>query len=184
MADEPMVFLQGERVYLSPIQAGDASLYARWLNDADTRRHLTMYRPITLAQEEEWVRGVGGRENDIVLAARLTDGDRLLGNVGLHGIPSVHRSAEFGIFVGPTELRGKGYGTEMTALTLKYGFEELGLHRIWLRVYAFNEAGIRAYAGGGFKEEGRYRSAYWHGDRWHDVVLMSILAEEYFAAHG
>ncbi len=143
-----------------------------------------MCKPLTLAQEEEWVRGVGGRENDIVLAARSNSDDSLLGNVGLHGIDRLHRCAAFGIFVGPPELRGQGYGAEMTALTLKYGFEELNLHRIWLRVHAFNEGGIRAYAKCGFTEEERYREAYWHGDRWHDIVLMSIPAEEYFASKG
>ena len=184
MDDKPIVFLRGERVNLSPIQAGDAPLYARWLNEPDTRRHLTMYKPITLAQEEEWVRGAGKRDNNIVLAVRSMSDDGLLGNVGLHGIDHLHHSAEFGIFIGPPELRGKGYGAEMTALTLKYGFRELNLHRIWLKVYAFNETGIRAYAKSGFTEEGRCREAHWHGNRYHDIVLMSILDEEYFASKG
>jgi diamine N-acetyltransferase len=180
MNDKPMVFLSGERVYLSPVRAEDAPLYARWLNDADTRRSLTMYRPLTLSQEEEWVRGVGKNSGEIALAVRLIADDRLLGNVGLHGFSPVHRSAEFGVFIGPPELRGKGYGAEATALMLGYGFRELNLHRIRLRVYAFNEAGIRAYSRCGFREEGRLREAYWYGDRWHDVVLMGVLAEEYF----
>jgi len=180
MGDKPDVFLAGERVYLSPVRALDAPSYARWLNDADTRRNLTMCLPLTRGQEEEWVRAVGKNPDDVVLAVRLVADDRLAGNVGLHRIDRIHRSAEFGIFIGPPELRGKGLGTEATALTLKYGFGELNLHRVWLRVYGFNEGGIRAYAKCGFKEEGRLRGAYSYGGRWHDIVLMGVLAEEYF----
>ncbi len=181
MDDKPDVFLAGERVYLSPVRIEDAPLYARWLNDADTRRNLTMCLPLTRGQEEDWVRSVGKNPDDVVLAVRLTDGDRLAGNVGLHRIDRIHRCAEFGVFIGPPELRGQGYGTEATALTLKYGFGELNLHRIGLRVYEFNEGGIRAYARCGFREEGRLREEYSHGGRRYDVVLMGILAREFFA---
>jgi len=178
--EKPDVFLAGERVYLAPVRVEDAPLYVRWLNDADTRRHLTMCLPLTREQEEEWVRGVGKNPDDVVLAVRMSADDRLAGNVGLHGFDRIHRSAEFGVFIGPPELQGRGLGTEATALTLKYGFGELNLHRIGLRVYEFNEGALRAYARCGFKEEGRLREAYSYCGRWHDVVLMGILAEEYF----
>jgi len=182
--NERVIFLAGERLYLTPVEPAYAPLYRLWLNEATTRENLLVNRPLSLADEEKWIENSGSRLNDIVLAVKLfansPEDDRLIGNVGLHSIDQTHRFAEFGLFIGPPELRGQGYGTEMTRLTLKYGFEVLNLHRIWLKVFEFNKAGIATYKKCGFVEEGRTRKSHWKGDRWHDELWMGILAEEYF----
>ena len=54
-------------------------------------------------------------------------------------------TAEFFIEIGDKESWGKGYGTEVTRLVLEYGFTCLGLHNIFLWVFATHERGIRAY---------------------------------------
>jgi RimJ/RimL family protein N-acetyltransferase len=182
--NERVVFLAGERIYLAPVELEYAPLYQLWLNNPQTRGNLLLNRPLSLNDEEKWVTDNSSRSDSVVLAVKLfadsPEDDQLIGNVGLHGIDQTHRFAEFGLFIGPTELRGQGYGTEMTRLTLKYGFETLNLHRVWLKVFEFNEAGIATYKKCGFVEEGRARKIHWKGDCWHDDIWMGILAEEYF----
>ena len=70
------------------------------------------------------------------------------------------------------------------AIEYVHAFEELNLHRVSLRVYTFNERAMKSYAKLGFVEEGRLRQAMFRHGAWHDVVLMAILADEWFEKHG
>ncbi|MCI2424239.1 GNAT family N-acetyltransferase [Saccharopolyspora sp. K220] len=76
-------------------------------------------------------------------------------------------------------MLGRGLGSEATQLVLEYAFTELGLHRVDLRVLAFNERAIACYTTCGFVIEGRERETALIDGRWHDDVMMSILDHEY-----
>lgn len=74
---------------------------------------------------------------------------------------------------------GRGLGTEATRLVLSHGFDSMGLHRIDLRVLAFNAMAIACYRKCGFIVEGRERESCWLENVWHDDIIMGILAREY-----
>jgi len=73
---------------------------------------------------------------------------------------------------------GRGFGTDATRLAVRYGFREMGLHRIELHVLAYNERALAAYQRVGFVVEGRRRDAVFHDGRWHDEVLMAVLRSD------
>jgi RimJ/RimL family protein N-acetyltransferase len=83
------------------------------------------------------------------------------------------------VIVGHPEDRHHGYGAEAIAIILRYGFEELGLHRVGLSVFEFNEIAISAYEKLGFREEGRLRQALKRGEVFYDAILMSVLESEW-----
>ena len=58
---------------------------------------------------------------------------------------------------------------------LEHAFRALGLHRVALSVFAFNERAIRAYRKAGFVIEGRAREAIWRDGRYWDELTMSVL---------
>src|SRR4029077_15899230 len=70
-------------------------------------------------------------------------------------------------------------GTEATQLMLDHAFGTLGLHRIALTVFEFNERAIRAYRKCGFVIEGRSRESIWRDGRWWDEIGMSVLSNEW-----
>ena len=108
------------------------------------------------------------------------DGE-LIGHAALFGATAHNRAALFAILIGPP-YQNRGLGTETTRAMLRYGFDELGLHRIGLVVNGFNERGIATYRKAGFVEEGRVREAVFRGGAWHDQVHMGVLAREWRAA--
>jgi len=61
-----------------------------------------------------------------------------------------------------------------------------GAHRIEAEVFEFNEPGRRLLAGLGFEAEGVKRQAHFDGERYHDVIVFGLLAqnapEVYFEA--
>ena len=103
---------------------------------------------------------------------------RPIGNTGLHGIDYRNSRATFGIMIGETDARGRGFGTEATRLMLDYAFTALGLRNVMLTVFAFNPAGIRAYEKAGFKEFGRRRQCRAMGGKLCDEVYMYCLPSE------
>ena len=64
-------------------------------------------------------------------------------------------------------------------LLLNFAFKDLNLHRVYLHVFATNSAAIRAYEKAGFVYEGKLRSAAHIDGAYVDVVIMSVLREEY-----
>ena len=101
--------------------------------------------------------------------------DRPVGSVYIRDIDKTHQKAEYGIFIGEPQARGKGYGTAAAQLMIKYCFEELQLHRLFLRVYAENIQAIRSYEKAGFVKEAHLREDVCIDGKYHDIVLMGIL---------
>ena len=63
-------------------------------------------------------------------------------------------------------------------LALRYAFDQLKLHRISVRVLAYNHRAIRSYQKCGFVIEGHEREAAWVNGQWHDDVLLGLLDRE------
>lgn len=67
----------------------------------------------------------------------------------------------------------------MVRKIVEIGFEQLGLHRIELVVFDFNEAAIRCYEKCGFVKEGLLRDARRVGNEYWSLYIMSILESEW-----
>lgn len=178
--------IYGERVRLRAIEREDVPRFLRWFNDPEVRQYLTMYRPLSRAEEERWVESLASRREDIVLAIEVRAGDQWvhIGNVGLHRIDWKNRTATLGIVIGEREFWGKGYGTEAVRTMLRYAFGELGLNRVELETYSFNPRAIRCYEKAGFRREGIRRQALYRNGKFHDVILMGILRDEFKEMNG
>ena len=105
-------------------------------------------------------------------------GVAVAGQVRLHSISQADRAAQLAIgLLSPADL-GRGIGRQAIGLMLDRGFGPLGLHRVGLKVLAFNARAIACYRACGFVEEGRLRQSAWIDGEWHDDVLMGLLTTE------
>jgi RimJ/RimL family protein N-acetyltransferase len=173
------VRLQGERIYLKGPEKEHIDLYLRWFNDPEILQYIMRYRPMGRIEEEEWFANLHKRPDDILYLISLNEGDRPIGNCGLHRISLPNRSAEIGIAIGEKDCWSRGYGREAMDLLCRYGFQILNLNRIGLSVYEYNERGRRCYEKIGFQLEGRRREGrYWNGRHW-DILEMGLLAKEW-----
>jgi RimJ/RimL family protein N-acetyltransferase len=177
---KPLINIVGDKVALGPIQREQLPLLIEWFNDFDYSRTTSSMRPMTLeALGEYYDRDIKDRSQ---VHFTIYDRESLtpIGGANLTDING--HSATFAIGIGDPAFRGRGYGTEATRLVLAYGFNALGLHNIWLSVYAFNERGIAAYKRAGFKEVGRRRQVLKRFGQLHDVIYMDCLASEFSGA--
>jgi diamine N-acetyltransferase len=171
----------GEKVRLRPIERDDLPRFVEWFTDPEVRRHLLVYLPFSLAQEERWFEDLQGRlerQEMLVLAIETTEGVHI-GNLGLHAIDWKNRNAELGILIGEKAYWNQGYGTDAIRTLLGLAFREMNLHRVFLRVDADNARGIRCYEKVGFQQDGTLRDAVFKEGRYLDQYVMSILRAEF-----
>ncbi len=176
----PILNIEGDLVALGPLRRDLLPLYQHWINDLGTMRTLGLPpHPMTSKREQDWYDRQSKAEDDVPFTIYERKTLRPIGNSGLHGVDHRNRTATFGIVIGESECRGKGYGTEATSLMLDYAFSALGLHNVMLTVLEFNPAGIRAYEKAGFKEIGRRRRCRMRGGKMWDEIYMDCLSSEF-----
>lgn len=174
--------IHGDRVRLRHIEKEDLPRFVEWLNDPEVSQGLSMYTPLSMAEEENWFEKMleaPSEERSLCIEAKNSDEWQLIGNSGFFSIDWRNRSAELGLFIGDKAYWDKGYGTEVVELLLRHGFATLNLYRIFLRVFEDNPRAIRVYEKAGFIHEGRQRKAEYHNGQFHDVLFMSILRPEW-----
>lgn len=172
--------LEGERIYLSPMNEEDVEMYTKWMNDFLVTDGLSMSaRMVTLESEKNYINSMAKHgEYQFAIIDKKTD--TLIGNGGFSMINHIKQNAEVGLFIGEEDMRNKGYGSEALNLMVKYGFEYLNLNNIMLKVYSFNDRAIKCYKKCGFKEFGRRHNVMPIKNKWYDEIYMEILKEDYF----
>jgi RimJ/RimL family protein N-acetyltransferase len=172
--------LEGERIELRRHARENYYLYAEWYGDPEIW-HLTSWAPSPLSRSAV-ERLFDDRElskTDDSFAIHVRGDDKPIGVISLMNKSEANESAELSVIVGYHDDRHQGYGTEAIVRLLRYAFEELGLNRIGLSVFDFNEEAISAYEKLGFVVEGRFRQAIKRRSGFHDAILMSILKSEW-----
>jgi [ribosomal protein S5]-alanine N-acetyltransferase len=104
---------------------------------------------------------------------------RLIGSARLT-VSQEDNRARYAVGIFDPSVWGKGLGTDVTKLVLRYAFEHLKLHRVDLRVLEYNKRAIRCYEKCGFIQEGVEREGALIEGKYETDVFMSILDREYF----
>jgi RimJ/RimL family protein N-acetyltransferase len=165
---------EGKMVRLRAIERTDLPSCVKWFADPDVREFIYLDKPKSLAEEEKWYEELLTRTNDRVFAIETLKG-KYIGNAGLHKIDQKNRHAEAGIFIGEKSWWGKGCGTDAMKLLLKYAFDDLNLHKVYLLHFEGNSRGHRCYLKVGFTEDGVMKDHVFKGGRYKDQIVMSVI---------
>ena len=177
--------LEGTLVRLRPLEPADLEREYRWINDREVTRYLAARYPISMAEEERWLRELPANDftHGVRLAIETKDGVHI-GNLDLHQPNAEDRKAGLAITIGEKDCWSKGYGTDAIVTLLRFAFHEMNLHRVWLTTVEYNERAIACYLKCGFQEEARLRQDVFRHGRYWDFVQMGILRNEFEALHG
>jgi len=175
---------KGELVRLGAMEPEEASkAFARWSRDSEFKRLLDS--GVSQLQSAKGIQKWLEKEleeqsvNQHWFSIRKLDDDKLLGDIDLYIYNWPGRDAFVGLGIGEREFWGKGYGTDVMKVILRYGFTEVNLNRISLTVFEYNPRAIRSYEKAGFRHEGRVRQVLnKEGRRW-DILMMGILRDEW-----
>lgn len=183
--------LRGETTNLRALERSDLERNLRWVNDREVTEHLLLRYPMSEESERAWLEAVisrtpsyaAGADFAIEVAAGEFAGEHI-GNCGLQPVHPLDRSAELGVMIGAKAHWGRGYGFDALRTLITFGFRELNLRRVWLRVDADHPRAIALYERLGFRGEGLLRSADWRRGRPVDVLVMGILRAEFDERFG
>lgn len=141
-------------IYLRPIREEDTDNIVKWRNNNEVRKFFIYQGTFTREGHLSWYenRVKTGEVVQFIIVEKETEAS--LGSVFFRDIDRVNNKAEYGIFIGENNARGKGYGTIATKLALDYAFNVEHIHRIFLRVLADNDRAINSYCKAGFVQEG------------------------------
>jgi RimJ/RimL family protein N-acetyltransferase len=170
--------IRGAKIALRALEPTDAEHCHRWINDPEVTQTLGMGYPLSLAQEQEWVTQKRDPAKEVRLMIETLDGTPI-GSCGLSVGDAPSRAGCLGISIGEKAYWSQGYGTDAMLTLCNFGFNQMGLHRIWLHVFPYNPRGIRCYEKCGFQHEGRLREAHFKHGQYQDVLVMGLLEGEF-----
>ncbi|KSU63183.1 acetyltransferase [[Bacillus] enclensis] len=169
-------------VKLRELTMDDAEDRYRWCLDKEVTKHLNMpekYPPFSMEETRNWINMCINKTNGYEQKAIVTEEGTHIGWIDLKHIDHLNKHAELGIAIGDKAYWGKGYGLAAMKEMLQWGFNELGLNKIWLRVEVDNEKAIKSYLRMGYVEEGILRHDRLRNGEFVDRLRMSILQSEF-----
>jgi RimJ/RimL family protein N-acetyltransferase len=148
----------------------------RSLQDREVARLTGTHARFTEEQVRSHLDKLPGRDDRADWAIVRTEDGSYLGEVVLNDLDRGNESMNYRIALRGLDVVGQGYGTEAGMAVINFGLGLVGLHRISLGVYAFNERAIKSYQKIGFEFQGRLRHALQWDGSWYDEIVMAILA--------
>lgn len=171
--------LLGNTIQLRPLENQDLTTIAQWRNQEQIRKSFFSMSLLSSSKQEKWFQQYLDDTSKEFFIAESNENNPI-GMIGLCNIDHKNHNAELGLrLVGDLSSWGKGLGTEMTHLTLDYGFEDLMLNRIYGYVLSSNPGALHVNKKCGFKVEGIMRESYFMGDSFQDVTLVGITRKDW-----
>jgi ribosomal-protein-alanine N-acetyltransferase len=171
------------RLMLRPFAPDDAAALAELAGAfeiADTMISIPHPYPLQLAVD--WISGrerEAYRARDLSFAITEAASGRLAGCVELRDVDAEHAQAELSFWIGKP-FWGLGYASEAGTAVVRFGFESLGLNRIYAFHMARNPASGKVLLKLGLQREGVLRQRVRKWGRFEDVVAYAVLRSDVF----
>ncbi|MEM7037357.1 MAG: UDP-4-amino-4,6-dideoxy-N-acetyl-beta-L-altrosamine N-acetyltransferase [Bacteroidota bacterium] len=167
-------------IALRPLSEADLETVRNWRNSPEVARYMYTGNHITAAQQQAWFQRVNADPTKRFWMIEYAG--RAVGVVNVVALHATHRSCHLGIYFGAQDIRGKGLGRGTMRLLLARVFGELGMNKIVAEAFSWNGQAIALYEKMGFRQEGVFRQEIWKDGKFHDVVRLALLAEEWNSA--
>ncbi|WP_405925116.1 GNAT family N-acetyltransferase [Streptomyces sp. NBC_00035] len=181
----PTSFWTGKRVRLRGIEPDDWTAFMRFAVDEERLGDL-LQPPRSAEGFRTWATEQATSNSDgecFRLAVEAVETGEIVGTVGSHHADPRAGWFEYGVTMG-ADHRRKGYAAEAVVTLLRFMFAERRYHKCLARVFAHNEASLALHRRLGFVEEGRLRDHVFFAGRYHDVVMLGMLADEFTRLHS
>jgi len=162
-------------IFLTELRRDDSAILFNWINDRSLVILNNNYDPIHEINHDNWFTNIIQKKDVRIFAIRLVSNEEIIGICQLFNIDFINSNAELQIRIGNSTYQGKGLGREAVKAVLQYSFNDLGLHRVYLKVFSTNVYAIKAYQKLGFNQEGILKEAAFINGRFIDILMMAIL---------
>jgi RimJ/RimL family protein N-acetyltransferase len=164
-------------VTFRPFRIDDADALISWASSADELLQWSgpnFSFPLDRQQVADYAATAG--EHRRIVSGEVPDANEVVAHAELSILPEHELGQIRRVAVAP-QMRGHGVGLALITWLLELAFDHLGLHRLELVVFSFNEPARRCYERAGFREEGRARHARKASDGYWDLIYMALLED-------
>jgi diamine N-acetyltransferase len=172
------MLLNDDQVKLVPLDSTHVDFIAAVRTNWENYQFFFDFHLASREQELEWIHRVThdpDQANFVIFPVKSPQ--EPAGTISLTSIDRRSRNAEYGRIYLAAKHRGTGLMRRASQLVLRYGFCELNLHKIYLRVFSDNEPAKRLYRELGFKDEGTLRQQVYKDGVYRDVNYMAMFAD-------
>lgn len=162
--------LESSSLILRPVDVTDATpTYVGWMNSPQVNAQLeTRHSSQTLESVRSYIINTRKNPRAVFLAMVLKQTNEHIGNMKLELSQPTHGRGEISLWIGPSELWGRGLASEAIGLLSSWAFERLGLRKLTAGCYSTNIGSARAFEKAGFIREAVLRQHYVLDDRFVD----------------
>ena len=176
--NEKLFFREGKKTYIRPLMEEDLRLeYLAWLNNPELNKYSSHFRtwPTSERDIKDFYNNTKS-ENHLVFAICCKETGKHFGNCSLDNIDWVNRHAYHNVNIGIKEFR-VGHYIDSFQIILDYAFNTSNLNKI---SGGAEIPGVMTFQKRlGFQQEGILRQHVYRAGKYEDVVIFSILKEEY-----
>ncbi len=173
--------LETARLFLRDVQTSDADAFLSYMQRKEYWHSLPIEPPtagsIAAMLNQCLLDQARKPRTDFLLAAAEKASGQIVGEAILHVRSTRWRQGEIGWGVGSSHA-GRGFATEIGEAMLRFGFQTLGLHRIYAQCRIENLTSRRIMSKLGMREEGIMRENVLARGSWWSSVQCSILSTE------
>ena len=174
--------LQTSRLSFRDFTVDDYDAVHIYASDPVVTRY-TAFGPNTPEQTKGFLQLVAGESSQVdranySFALIHKETHQLIGSCGLMRSDTNGPQYSFG-YVLHKDWWGQGLASEASAALVKFGFGELGAHRLWAHVFIGNTASEKVLQNLGFRCEGCALQAFFVRDAWHDLQTFAMLRSEW-----
>ena len=172
--------IKGKIVGLRAVEEKDLEQLLEWRNRPEYRKFFREYREINFESQKRWFESkVISDEHTRMFSIVDIKTGQLLGACGLCYIDWPNRCADFSIYIGKDNLYiDDTFAVEAGELLIKYGFEELNLHRLWCEIYDIDDNKKLLFDNLGFVQEALHKETHWTEGKWVDSLYYRLIRKE------
>jgi [ribosomal protein S5]-alanine N-acetyltransferase len=177
-------FLTGKQIFLRPPVFSDASEgpWYSWFNDPEAVKfteHVAGQN--TREAQIEFFNSIESDSSRRVFAICEVGQGEMIGVVSLQEIDVVNRRANIAIMIGNPAYRSTLAGFEAVAILTRFGFRELGLHKISAGTHELLRSWVELLGAIGYDIEAEIPDHFWDGDISYSMIFHSCYSKNYFA---
>lgn len=171
---------EGKYVKLRALEQEDLKLLRDWRNRGHVRKTTREYRLLNMIHQKKWFELIHGENPPKhIMFGIMTKNQKISGVTGLTYIDWKNKHSEISIYMSNKNWQKTKEAKDTINLMLKYGFEELNLHRLWVEIFQISEENMELFEKMNFKKEGILRDKVWRSGKWWNSFIYSKLSSEY-----
>ena len=171
--------LTGSRIYLRLTEPDDAQQRAEWMNDPGFREYLNSPYPVSTLSTKNWIKKSVEDQTRIDFAICLINSDKMIGYTGFRNIDLENNKAESYTGIGNRDYWANGYAKESKTVALDYIFNRYNLNKVYAYIRSDHRESVKLNLSLGYIVEGTLRQDIFSNGRYFDMIVMSLLRDEY-----